>query len=368
MKKIATLTTHAALNYGAVLQAYALCSYINSMGYPCDVLNYVPEHVHESYQLIQPPKSIQGLILSCFQGLYYSARKERQAKFTDFRKQYLHLSGPQLKTHQDLIATANHYDFVVCGSDQIWNPLLHNFDEAYFLSFPDVTAQRVSYAASFGQDEIDPFIKPELQRRLTGFSDFACRENSGQRLIKELANKNAAMVLDPVFLLNSEHWHSLATDSINPKPYALSYFLSNPGQSPFALKKYAQSQNLEVLSIGFSPRDWKYGIRHNYSLGPQEFLGAIASAECILTNSFHCTAFAIIMQKPFYTRISNQAGSRNDRMVSLLTSLGLEDRLYYDRDVDQLDFSKPIDYAAVNERLNALITESKDYLIRVLEK
>lgn len=144
-------------------------------------------------------------------------------------------------------------------------------------------------------------------------------------------------------------------------------FFSNPGNSPTVIKEYAKNNGMGILSIGFLPRDILYGMPHDYSLGPQEFLGAIASADCVVTNSFHCTAFSIIMEKPFYTRISDKKNSRNDRMVSLLKDLGLEDRLYYDKDADNLDFNKPIDYFAVKKRMAERVAASKDYLIDVLE-
>ena len=367
MKTAATITTHAALNYGAVLQAYALNRYMNEQGVSCKVLNYVPAHVKKSYRLISKPKSLQGIVLSAFQALHYTARKTRKQRFKDFSETHLQLSGDEISDHDTLIKTANTFDTVVCGSDQIWSPVLHDFDEAYFLSFPDVTARRVSYAASFGQDRIDETVKPELTRRLSGFSDFACREYSGQKLIAELTGKQAPLVLDPVFLLDTSHWRELVRPAKTIGPYALVYFLSNPGRSPISVKRYAAQNKLDTFSIGFSPRDHKYGIHCDYSLGPQEFLGAIDGAEVILTNSFHCTAFAILMEKNFYTRISDQKDSRNDRMITLLKELDLEDRLYYDRDADKLDFQKPINYTAVGERLQKKITESKSYLQNILK-
>lgn len=367
MKKIATITTHAALNPGAVLQAYALSRYINDAGYDCEILNYVPPHVDESYALITRPKSIKGLCLSAFQILHYQARKKRKDRFEAFRGEYLPLSGAKLRTHQELIEAANHYDTVIMGSDQIWNPDLHQFDEGYFLSFPEVNARCVSYAASFGQDTVNESLAPELTRRLSGISRFACREYSGQQLIRRLTGKEACMVLDPVFLLDPGDWKKIAKPIAQKAPYVLACFYSNPGKSPAAIRKYAKKSGREILSIGFLPSDISHGMHHNYSLGPREFLGAIASADCVATNSFHCTAFSILMEKPFYTRISEQKNSRNDRMVSLLKDLGLEDRLYCDRDADKLDFRKPIDYYSVKKRMAERIAASREYLIHVLE-
>lgn len=368
MKRIATITTHAALNSGAVLQAYALQRYIENQGCECDVLNYIPSHVDRIYNLIEIPRNFHGVVRTAYQILNYSKRKKRKERFKVFRNEYIKTSGERLKTHSELIETANKYDVVFCGSDQIWNPAIHDFDEGYFLSFPEVKTRRVSYAASFGQDNIDEKFIPELKRRLAVFTDFACREHTAQKLVKELTEQDAEMVLDPVFLIDVEEWKKLLNPMDTDKAYSLVCFFSNPGQSPFAIKKYAQEKSQEVISIGFLPRDFKYGMRCEYSLGPREFLGAIDSADTIITNSFHCTAFAILMKKNFYTRVNKESGSRNDRMISLLTDLGLEDRLYTDKDADKLDFDKPIDYEKVQLRLNERIEASKRYINRIISE
>lgn len=362
MKKYATITTHAALNHGAVLQAYALSRYLNDTGRPCQVLNYVPDHVRRIYRLTEWPRSFSGLVRFAYQILHYSQRKIRKEKFEAFRQEYLPLSGEELPDHAALIQAVNGYDTVICGSDQIWNPAIHDFDEGYFLSFPEVACRRVSYGASFGQDTVPAAVKPELQRRLAGFSDVAFREHSGQRLMEELTGRTAPLVLDPVFLLGADHWRQLAQPVAAERPYVLAYLLSDPGKTPYTIKNYARQNRLDTLSIGFLPRDIKYGLDRDYSLGPREFLGAIDQAKLIITNSFHCTAFAILLEKDFYVQLSEGKGTRNDRMVSLLKELGLEDRLFYGRDVEKLDLSKPIDYGPVRQRLQDRIRASKAYL------
>lgn len=364
--KIATITTHAALNYGAVLQAYALQQTVLKMGHPCDVLNYVPDHVRKSYRLVQMPHRGKDVLLSAFQLLHYKERKVREERFAMFRKEHLQLSGEVISTHEALVKAANQYDLVLCGSDQIWNPALHEFDEAYFLSFPEVSTARASYGASFGQDRVPPELEPELRRRLSGFSAFGARENSGKALLERLTGAQAELVLDPVFLLPPEHWRQLITPVEGMEQSVLVYFLSNPGQSPLAAKKYAAAHGAEAVSIGFSPRDVRYGMAHRYDLGPQEFLCAVSDAKVILTNSFHCAAFAILMEKDFYVRLNAGSAARNDRIVTLLGQLGLEERAYFDEDAQTLDFEKPIDYAAVRPRLAAAMEASGQYLNSVL--
>lgn len=366
MKEIATLTTHGADNYGAILQAHALRRYIEGMGYECRILNYIPEYTVEEYRLIRTPKNLRWVIYAAYQVIHYNKRKKRKDRFAAFRDQYMALSGDVIKKVDDLVQIANEYDTVVIGSDQIWNPRIHDADEAYFLSFPDVATRKISYAASFGQDSIDETFKPEMARRLRGFSEFACREHSGIQIIKELTGKEASFVLDPIFLIDVEEWTKLALAPNDTAHYDMLYFLSDPGKSPYALKKYSERRGNTTLSIGFSPYDCRYRVTCNYTLGPREFLGAIKNADCIITNSFHCTAFAILFEKRFFVRLQSGKDARNDRMLSLLTELGLEDRTYFDKNAEKLDFDKEIDYKAAKEKLNALIRQSKGYLSRAL--
>lgn len=366
MKRIAILTTHSADNCGAVLQAYALNRYIADCGFTCHVLNYVPAYMQDAYRLIKRPKTPRDVLLALYQARHYRKRKARKARFSQFRQAHLALSGPAITDHPALIDAANAYHTVVCGSDQIWNPCMHGFDEAFFLSFAGIKTRVVSYAASFGQDHLDAAIKPELGRRLRGIAAFSCRERAAMALIDELTGREAQFVLDPVFLLSAQEWMRMARFCDLPEAYDLLCFLSNPGRSAHAAKRRAAQRGRRAVSIGFSPRDARYGVDCRYAFGPQEFLGAISKADVILTNSFHCTAFAILMRKRFYVRMERGQAARNGRMISLLGALGLEERLYTDEDAHLLDYDKEIDYASVQIRLAHLIEESKTYLARVL--
>ena len=49
-KKIGILTFHNAHNYGAVLQAYALKTKLNRMGYKAKILNYQNPYIARLYR------------------------------------------------------------------------------------------------------------------------------------------------------------------------------------------------------------------------------------------------------------------------------------------------------------------------------
>lgn len=47
--KIGILTFHCAVNYGAVLQAYALQEILRSLGHEVYVIDYRPDYLTEAY-------------------------------------------------------------------------------------------------------------------------------------------------------------------------------------------------------------------------------------------------------------------------------------------------------------------------------
>ena len=77
----------------------------------------------------------------------------------------------------------------------------------------------------------------------------------------------------------------------------------------------AQVQDQSV-AVGYNPI---------VDAGPKEWLGYIANASLVLTDSFHCTAFSIIMgTENFYSIIEDDRGSR---ITDLLDTFGLTDHL-----------------------------------------
>ena len=105
-----------------------------------------------------------------------------------------------------------------------------------------------------------------------------------------------------------------------------------------------------------------YGVLGRYysATGPREFVYLVDHADYVLTSSFHGTAFSVNFGKRF---ISFKVGLRFSRIRTLLANLGLMDRVFVpDRDI----LSAPIDYEAVNEKLQALRERSMRYLASCL--
>ena len=68
MLKVGIITFHRAINYGAVLQTYALSKYLRECGYDVQVLDYRCKAIEDSYKVkfALNAYSIKRLLLSPF--------------------------------------------------------------------------------------------------------------------------------------------------------------------------------------------------------------------------------------------------------------------------------------------------------------
>lgn len=59
-------------------------------------------------------------------------------------------------------------------------------------------------------------------------------------------------------------------------------------------------------------------------MGPEEFVTSICMADCVLTSSFHCAAFALIFRKKLYLARRTDTSRPNSRFDSLFRFANLE--------------------------------------------
>ena len=90
------------------------------------------------------------------------------------------------------------------------------------------------------------------------------------------------------------------------------------------------------------------------------FLTLVKNADCVVTNSFHGTAFSIIYKKKF---ITVPHSTRGNRMIELLGKLGLNYCLWGSK---EFSFEREIDYTATYNKLQMLRDDSIKYLTDAL--
>lgn len=327
MKKVGIITIHNSPNYGACLQSYALYRYIQQQGNDVEIIDlhrpfayedYIPSKKYVSSRSVK--RSLLSRIKENVKSLIGIKPKKSSLyspsaikKFDEFNA-VIKLSQPY-RGIDELYANPPLYDLYVSGSDQLWNPTQAYCLEPYFLTFvPKGQGKKISYATSVGITDLRDNEKKDFAKWLNLYDDISVREYQAQSLLQGLlAVKKVNQVADPTFLLDPKDWKDMAVKPKQSK-YILMFTLQHrPEILEYCLQLSKQS-GLPLIELGQVQPDVLDG---SYTAvkdaGPKEFLGYIENAELVITDSFHCTVFSLIMgANNFYTYIAptNQRGSR----------------------------------------------------------
>lgn len=367
MKTVGVLTMHRVLNYGSILQTWALQRVLEKLGYNVYIIDYLfPNiyHKNESQIKLSFPIHLIRFLKNIVLGF---PQKHKYTLFEQFINDNLKLSD-FYEDRDSLERNFPIYDIYVAGSDQIWNPKYIKDDTAYFLDFAPRNKKLISYASSFAQNSLsDKFIRlisPFLKR----FDAISVREENGQNLILKMLNSKVPVCLDPTLLLSSSDYKILEKQSTLeiPEKYILVYVLNyayNP--YPYVTKfiKAAYKQlRLPVVCLDFSLRQ-HLGLKHiinlHDSVGPNDFVKLFLHASLVITTSFHGTAFSINFNKSVYSIVDRKKG--DDRMRNLLSMCGIPERAI-EIGVAFPSFSLDIDYCKINNNLSSWRNKSINYL------
>jgi len=366
--KIGQLTFHGSHNYGSVLQAYALSTQLRTLGHEPEIINLRPQTQKDYYKIFNN----RDIIHKAFTLMIYPKLKRRFTEYERFISGMLPLSQNEFVNTNEIMSANLEYDAYICGGDQIWNPACQDFEPAYYLAhLADTdTVRRISYAPSFGKTEFDQETFCKICNWVRRFDFISVRETRGAELIRACSSKPVHVVCDPVLLLNRDDWEKIAIHNRFRKPYILAYFLSNNHGGRNLIPWLEKETGYDVVILNEFIRDYFSRYHKAIQTSPKEFVGLLLDASLIYTNSFHGTAFATLLNKPFYTsvasdqdRVSNNSDSRK---IDFLKLLGLESRIVgqvnsWDRNTLSIDFR------TANIKLNEFITSSLAYLVQSLE-
>lgn len=353
--KIGILTFHWGTNYGAILQAYALQTYLESMGHEVHIINYKPKRFNKS-------------LLSCFLTprfyLYASNIKAylKEKKMKVFRRKYLH-ETVLYESLTELKKNPPNFDVYVCGSDQIWNPSFTTKGEGgptstYFLDFGDKNIKKIAYAVSFGCD-IYPKIASNIAiKYIPSFNAISVRENSGVQIITKMGFKEPIRLPDPTLLLDSTEYRFADSPVTRNQKIAFFYILRKEDKIIKKIKKSIKKiYSLETADKVFKP----------YSV--EQWILGINNASIVVTNSFHGMVFSLIFHKPFVVVLSNgNSSTMNDRFNTLLSFLNLEHRILYNFDKENLEklINDQINWQKTDSLVNELKQQSFIFFKRLL--
>lgn len=350
MLKVAIITFHRAINYGAVLQTYALSRYLRELGYNVHVLDYRAKAIENSYKvkLGRDLYSMKRMVLAPF-----LMRKKK--KFYRFVEKYIPHTRP-LYTRDDLKKEAEKFDFIVTGSDQVWNSRWTEGDETYLLDFCK-HEQKISYAASVGTANISEEEKKRMKKHLQNFRMISVRETSGKPLLEAFLQKEVSVNCDPVALLGKEDWKQMA-ENPKEKNYILVYMLVRSESLMNAAIEHGKKTGKQVILLNDNIRR-RYQVTYKRYVSPEKFLGYFCNADCVFTNSFHGTMFSIIFEKELHVELQKYKGAPNARFVDLLKKVEMENCIIAGTQNDD-NYEEP-NYVFVREKLKEMRDETQKY-------
>ena len=362
--KIGILTFHCAHNYGAVLQCYALQEVLKNMGHDVEVIDYQPEYLVKPYDVFNfrrlSSPTILGQLKKCLQEIIVLPKRlKRHKAFSRFINHKLNLSE---RIVEDKIPTT--YDAYVMGSDQIWNPkITKGFDAVYFGDFTYAKENRIyiAYAVSMAVTELDETSKCYLSNALSNFNAVSVRERQLVPLLQPLTKNKIEVVLDPTLLADSEFWGNVAKSPHIRGKYVLVYQIRRDANTLRIANEIALQLNafvVEITNPNMHINSYKF-----MSSSPEEFVGLFKNASCVVTTSFHGTAFSVIFHRPLY--FVKLGGELDTRSEHLLMTIGLEDRMIAKN--SSISFNE-IDYSGVNMKLLQLKQASIEYLTRSIQR
>lgn len=316
--KIGILTFHWATNYGAVLQCYALQSVLMDMGHDVQVIDYKPKRYDDSlYQFIRQRKFLHLK--------RYFRHREWERCIREFRNDKLNLTS-RVATCSEISGLASKYNVLISGSDQVMNPyFLMNGDRigqitpSYFLGF-NYDGRRIGYALSFGCVEYPHKECNIASNYIQRFNFISVRERSGVAIVEKMGRNDAVVVPDPTILMSSSCYRSLVEGQNAPckgrEEFVYCFFIRNIEERRNSLRHIIDSR------VIWNDNDSDYSI--------SSWLGKIQKSHYVITDSFHCVVMCLKFQKPFVV-ITDQSGKvgMNDRFYSLLSLLGLDNRILY---------------------------------------
>lgn len=357
-KRVGIITFHHSYNCGSMLQAFALQSVVEQLGYEAEIIDFSNAGQKQLYSVTQPNNTIKNILKNIILFPYKARIKKNFDSFEEFKNTEFHLSLESYSHMEQL--TDSRYFSVVTGSDQVWNITIEDGDDAYYLPWVK-KARKVAYAPSFGAKNVMKYAdNPEKYKTyLSDFKALSIREVNGKRWIKDLVGKDVPVLLDPTLLLDASDYDRIADKSLNlPDKYIFFYSPSYQKNIVHLVECVSKKYHLPVIAFNTKTFYVKGMQRTGFKLpeieNPRSYLTLIKKATLIMTTSFHGTVFPTIFRKRVWVIKNGGMFGDDDRVKTLIKELGIEDRLIPIEYKEYFNYMKMVDYSYYDKELPIL--------------
>lgn len=343
--KIAILTLPFHVNYGCIIQNYALQTILKRMGHDVWTINIISPKAKiplRKFPLSMAKRFIKKM-LGHKDGILFREKKINKDKIIAeqytkiFINKYIQLTKPYYNKKELLEINNENFNAIIVGSDQVWRiPYVYPDIETYFLDFiHDKRTKKIAYSASFGTDKIE-FSKMQSKRckeLIKQFDLITVREDVGLDLInksyKWVCSSVPQHTLDPAMLLSKEDYINLSSEYVDHLNGELFYYILDMTEDKKrVLEQISKELGYKPFTVMSKSNNW-YDNSNDKIAPPLElWLQAFNKAKYIFTDSFHGCVFSIIFNKDFIVYGNPKRGM--SRFTSLLNLFQINDRLILD--------------------------------------
>ena len=378
-----------SINYGGNLQAYAMVRYLNEHGVYAEQIPYdKPKSKKNSFKkciskyslrefavklaqkiLIKPFHNMTVRIGTKHHSIEMQKLKERNRAVSEFNQKIPHCK----KIFNDITIHEcnNFYDVFITGSDQVWNLTDR---KSYFLLFAEKNKIKYSYAASISKDSLKYEEMVFFKDVLKDYKGISVREKETAEMLSDLTGKKVEWVVDPVFLLSKDVWKNICNSRYVSEPYIFCYFLGDTKWHRNVATLYAKKRNLKIVTLPYllgkyRSCDVDFGDIRLFKVNPEGFISLVRYANCVITDSFHASAFSVIFGNEFFVFERNVSISMGSRIRSLMELTGIQER-YYMTEKEALEHMEVLSGNQIKinrELLNEMVRKSEDFIMKMIK-
>lgn len=314
MKKAAFITIHVGFNFGSVLQAIATSKVLKTAGVEPICINYIPPRVTESRYWKEGMSSpIRFIRRFLFFPIHYYAEKS----FSRYLARYCPVSKA-IYSSDNFPYVCPKADYYITGSDQVWN-YKHNegIDRHYF--FDGIDGKKIAFSSSIGMTELPDDYAEYMKKQLKTYSAISVREASAKDMLASWGIESTHLI-DPTLMLDKDTWAGYASKRLCKEPYLFVYLPYNINDKETVyttVRKIAEKEKLKVVTYTWDHQKDKMADRTITFANPGDILSLFLYADCIITNSFHGTAFSINLNKQFWVYMPSKFSTRLQSLIQL---------------------------------------------------
>lgn len=364
------------LNLASPLHTYVFQQFLNEAGIDNVIIDYKPCYYKEDYD---PKYPYDSLVAKKQRGekveegelaRWKELREERAVRFDKIQSfiDEKYVRTDKCYNYKTLDEEDPNCDIYIACTDIIWkyHGKKDKYDRGFFLNCKCMENKpKIVYAASVGAKTDYKSKARNLFEQLIAPIDYiSTREKRLFEHINKNTDKQASLVIDPVFFFGADFYKKMAVKPKTQKKYVLLYAVMQKNTDLVkAALDFADKHGYEVIelseyisehgNIGSKPHKFVYDI------GIEEWLGYIENAEYIFTNSFHQCVLSMIYGKQFF------AGERDgDKLPWLLKIFGLSERKV--DCVEQCEALNDIDYTRINKLIHKYSIRSKKFILQAI--